>query len=100
MNALSTSSLDLNDLVSEGENRGINKLKKDTKKIRLQIVLGENSVKRLDKLQEYVEPNTRTEVFRVALRVLENVIEELENGNQFLLRDKAGNIRPYPFQLG
>jgi len=66
---------------------------------RLQVVLGESAVARLERLQEYVEPNTKTEVFRVALRLLEDVVSELDKGNEFLIKDKSGQVYPYKASL-
>ncbi|MGH8487368.1 MAG: hypothetical protein ACREXS_00445 [Gammaproteobacteria bacterium] len=74
-------------------------LERGAKKTRLQIVLGQNSVRRLDEMKEFVEPSTRSEVFRVSLRVLDDIVEELKKGNEFLIRDKNGNIRPYDWSI-
>lgn len=67
--------------------------------VRLQVVLGESAVARLERLQEYVEPSTKTEVFRIALRLLEDVVSELDKGNEFLIKDKSGQVYPYKASL-
>lgn len=74
-------------------------LERGIKKTRLQIVLGQNSIRRLDEMKEFVEPSTRAEVFRTSLRVLDDIIEELKKGNEFLIRDKNGSIRPYDWSI-
>ena len=67
--------------------------------VRLQVVLGESAVARLERLEECVEPSTKTEVLRVALRLFEDVISELDKGNEFLIKDKSGQIYPYKASL-
>jgi hypothetical protein len=66
---------------------------------KLQIVLGQTSIQRLDAMKEFVEPSTRAEVFRTSLRVLDDIIEELKKGNEFLMRDRNGNIHPYNWSI-
>jgi len=96
---MSTLEIGANEL-SEEEARAIGTRGKHRhSQTRLQIVLGENSMARLDKLQDRVEPGTRTEVFRVALRVLESIIEELDKENELLIRDKSGKLHPYKVSL-
>lgn len=97
---MSTLEIGANEL-SEEEARAIGTRGKHrhSQTTRLQIVLGENSMERLDKLQDRVEPGTRTEVFRVALRVLESIIEELDKENELLIRDKSGKLHPYKVSL-
>lgn len=62
---------------------------------RIHILLGKNMAARLEKLRERVEPSTRTEVFRVSLRLLEDVVKELNEGKEFFVRDKDGALHPY-----
>lgn len=64
-------------------------------KKRIQLVLGAKAVERLDKLKERMDPPNQTEVFRNSLQLLEAVIDEIDKGNEFLLKDKDGNIHPY-----
>jgi Ribbon-helix-helix protein, copG family len=71
------------------------KMREQPSQVRLQITLGKDSIERLERLREHIEPSTRTQVFRVALRLLEDVIKQLDNGNELLLRDKTGAIHPY-----
>jgi len=76
-----------------------NKVTKNTEHVqadeRIHILLGKNMAARLEKLRERVEPNTRTEVFRVSLRLLEDVVKELDEGKEFFVRDKDGALHPY-----
>ncbi|MGH8562668.1 MAG: hypothetical protein ACREXW_00745 [Gammaproteobacteria bacterium] len=62
---------------------------------RIHILLGKSMAARLEKLRQRVEPSTRTEVFRVSLRLLEDVVKELDNGGEFFVRDKDGTYHPY-----
>lgn len=68
-------------------------------KERVQIILGPKSIARLDVLKERMENPTRTEVIRNALRLFEAVIEELDRGREFFVKDEAGNLHPYKIFL-
>lgn len=66
---------------------------------RIHILLGKNMAARLESLRQRVEPSTRTEVFRVSLRLLEDVVKELDHGGEFFVRDKDGILHPYKVYL-
>ncbi|MGH8487945.1 MAG: hypothetical protein ACREXS_03475 [Gammaproteobacteria bacterium] len=66
---------------------------------RIHLLLGKTMVARLEKLRERVEPSTRTEVFRVSLRLLEDIVNQLDQGGAFFVRDKDGNLHPYRVYL-
>lgn len=68
-------------------------------KERVQIILGPKSIARLDVLKERMENPTRTEVIRNALRLFEAVIEELDRGHEFFVKDEAGKLHPYKIFL-
>lgn len=52
-------------------------------------------MERLNALKDKTEAASRAEVVRNALRLYEALIEEIESGTQFLVRDKDGSIAPF-----
>lgn len=89
-------------LANEGTMKGKNVTKaKDNActEERIHLLLGKTMVARLEKLKERVEPSTRTEVFRISLRLLEDVVNQLDKGGELLVRDKDGNLHPYQVYL-
>jgi hypothetical protein len=64
---------------------------------RIHLLLGKTMVARLEKLR--VEPSTRTEVFRISLRLLEDVVNQLDEGGELFVRDKHENLHPYKVYL-
>jgi len=62
--------------------------KKDLK--RVQMDMPPKSVARLRHLQEVTEASSYAEVVRNALRLYEALIEEAENGSEFLIRRENG----------
>lgn len=65
------------------------------KKQRVQIDLPEKSMSRLSELKAETEASSYGEVIKNALRLYEAVIGEAKAGNQFLVRDRKGNVREY-----
>ncbi len=66
--------------------------KKDLK--RIQMDMPPKSVERLKRLQETTEAASYAEVVRNALRLYEAVIEEVEAGNEILIK-RNGHTLPY-----
>lgn len=64
-------------------------------KVRVQFDLGPRSVERLNALKLKTEASSYAEVVRNALRLYEALIEEAEQGKQFLVRDENGVVSPY-----
>lgn len=63
-------------------------------KNRVQFDLAPRSMERLNALKLKTEAASYAEVVKNALRLYEALIEETENGKQFLVQDKAGTISP------
>lgn len=68
-------------------------------KLRLNLVISENSRKRLDRLAELTEADSSAEVIRRALQLYEVMIDHSINNNDFLIRNrKTGETTMYqPF---
>jgi hypothetical protein len=62
---------------------------------RVQLELPERSMARLLALKEKTEASSYAEVMKNALRLYEDVIKEVEDGNELLLKNEAGQIYPY-----
>ncbi len=60
--------------------------------VRFQVVLPQDSVDRLNTIKKSISATTKTEVLRNALRVYAMIIEEINNGNEILIKEKNGNI--------
>lgn len=68
----------------------------EPKSRRIQVDLPPRSARRLDDLKELIEANTTTEVFKAALRVLEEIALRYAQGDELYLKQKDGKIVPYP----
>jgi hypothetical protein len=66
-----------------------------TPKNRVQFDLPPRSMDRLNALKLKTEASSYAEVLKNALRLYEALIEETENGNEFLIRNAEGAIIPY-----
>lgn len=62
---------------------------------RVQMDLPPRSMERLASLKEKTEAASYAEVIKNALRLYEALIREVDQGNEFLVRDKDGNLVPY-----
>ena len=60
--------------------------------IRRNIELQPQAIERLERLKEKLEATTDSEVLRRALKVLEQVVEEEENGKRVLIRESNGDL--------
>ncbi len=67
---------------------------KALKKNRVQLDFAPRSLERLNMLKVKTEASSYAEVVKNALRLYEALIEESENGKQFLTRDKDGVVSP------
>lgn len=65
--------------------------------VRFQVVLTRDTLERLDVVKEHVNATTRVEVLRNALKVYDMIIEEVAKGNEFLIRDKNGDLSKIRF---
>lgn len=64
-------------------------------KTRVQFDLSPRAMDRLDALKAKTEASSYAEVLRNALGLYEGLIEESEQGRQFLVRDKDGTVSPF-----
>jgi hypothetical protein len=64
-------------------------------KMRVQFDLGSRSVERLNALKMKTEASSYAVVVKYALRLYEALIEEAEQGKQFLVRYENGVVSPY-----
>ena len=62
---------------------------------RYQILLGPKAERRLQYYKERIEPSTNTEVVRISLMIFDDLMKSLDDGNEFLMRDKQGTLSPY-----
>jgi metal-responsive CopG/Arc/MetJ family transcriptional regulator len=62
---------------------------------RVQLDLPEKSMQRLQDLKEKTESSSYAEVIKNALRLYDAVIEEVESGNTFLVKDSSGLLKEY-----
>ncbi len=65
------------------------------KKNRVQFDFAPRSMERLNLLKAKTEAASYAEVVKNALRLYEALIEEVESGKQFLVRDKDGSVAPF-----
>jgi hypothetical protein len=63
---------------------------------RVQLELPQKSMDRLRKLKDITEAGSYAEVLKNALRLYEAVISEVNQGNEIMIKDKSGEVRPYP----
>jgi hypothetical protein len=64
-------------------------------KVRVQLDLAPRSLERLNALKDKTEASSYAEVVKNALKLYEGLIEEVEAGKQFLIRDENGVVAPY-----
>jgi hypothetical protein len=62
---------------------------------RVQLDLPPRSMKRLAALKEKTEASSYVEVIKNALQLYEGLIEEVEQGKQFLVRAEDGTVSPF-----
>lgn len=62
---------------------------------RFQIDMPPRSAERLHNLKRRTEAASNAEVIRSALRLYEAIVDELENGRDFYVRDHKGTLMPY-----
>jgi hypothetical protein len=60
--------------------------------VRRNIELQPQAVQRLERLKDRLEATSDSEVLRRALKVLEQVVEEEENGKRVLVREANGDL--------
>lgn len=80
---------------ANGEAKDRPKEVKALKKNRVQLDFAPRSMERLNALKAKTEASSYAEVVKNALRLYEALIEETENGKQFLIRDKNGVVSPF-----
>jgi hypothetical protein len=68
---------------------------KTSKKNRVQLDFAPRAMERLNALKAKTEAASYAEVVKNALRLYEGLIEEVESGKQFLVRDKDGVVAPF-----
>lgn len=68
--------------------KGMFKLKKSSppKEKHIHIVIKKEDIKRLEKLQAAVYPHTQTEVFTNALQLLEEMLDQHDQGSVFYVK--------------
>lgn len=59
---------------------------------RVQMELSKSSFERLKRLKQLVEAPSYTEVMKDALRLYEYFVLSDNEGSQFMVKDKAGNV--------
>lgn len=69
--------------------------KKPTKTTRVQLELPERSYERLNVLKEKTEAASYAEVLKNALRLYENMINQVDAGKRLYLKDATGNLIEY-----
>lgn len=65
------------------------------KKTRVQLDLHPRAAERLNDLKEKTEAVSYVEVIKNALKLYDGIITEVENGNEFYIKDSSGNIVPF-----
>lgn len=68
-------------------------------KNRVQLDFAPRSMERLNTLKAKTEAASYAEVVKNALRLYEGLIEEVESGKTFLIRDENGVIAPFKMFL-
>lgn len=63
---------------------------------RIQVDLPQKSMERLAALKSKTESSSYVEVVKNALRIYEDLINEFDNGKEFIIRDKEGVTSRYP----
>ncbi len=64
-------------------------------KTRVQFDLSARAMDRLNELKEKTEATSYAEVVKNALKLYDGLIEEVERGSEFLIRDKDGKVIPF-----
>lgn len=67
-----------------------NQKEKSSKKIRVTLDLSQEFYKRLEKLEDKVEAESKAQVIREALRLYEYIIHRYIDGDEFFTRTKSG----------
>ena len=66
----------------------------------MSFVLPASSVERLENIKEKAEWSSNTEAVKQALRLLEAMMEEVQNGSAFYVKRKGADEVPYhPFVI-
>lgn len=78
---------------SEAKDQPQEKVK--VQKNRVQLDFAPRSMERLNALKVKTEASSYAEVVKNALRLYEALIDETEDGKQFLVRDKDGVVAPF-----
>lgn len=62
---------------------------------RVQLEMPPQAMERLQRLKDHMEAASYAEVIRNSLRVLEALVDEYEQGSEFSVRRKDGQIQAY-----
>ncbi len=68
-------------------------------KVRVQLDFAPKSMERLNALRERTEAASYAEVVKNALKLYEGLIDEVESGKQFFVRDENGVMAPFKLFL-
>jgi len=68
---------------------------RNTAKTRVQLDLSPRALDRLKELQTKTEATSYAEVVKNALKLYDGLIEEIERGAEFMIKDRDGNIVPF-----
>ncbi len=69
------------------------------KKRRLNLIVPDRAVERLDWLQTHTDAASHTEVIRNALFVYEQLVERLSAGSKLMEHTKKGELFPLPLSI-
>ena len=64
-------------------------------KARVQFDLTPRAMSQLTELKEKTDAASYAEVVKNALKLYDGLITEVENGNEFLIRDRKGKVSPF-----
>lgn len=70
-----------------------------TRSGRLQLVLPERSIERLEAIKEATEATSYAEVLRHSLRIYEGLLAERDEGNELVIRRKDGTEEVIPLRF-
>lgn len=70
-----------------------------TRKRRLNLVIPERAVERLDWLQDRTDAASHTEVIRQALFVYEQIVERVSDGSKLMEKTAKGELLPLPLSI-
>ena len=82
------------DAVKEAERTRHSKAK-SIARTRVQLDFTPKAMSLLNALKDKTEASSYAEVIRNALRLYDGMISEVENGSDFLIRDKDGHVGPF-----